>query len=361
MADEVVIAGDQISDRQRQAGDYPGFYPRDEACFYDYMAIRHTPASGLVTSQDGSPQMDRDDHNAVSSPNFGDDNLFERVWFTPLLIEAGLISEQTEHTISVWNAFQDEIKIITNIDEDDPEGTTVSPKAVPYYLPRTWFKDFTVTVLKDGPATQYTIYGFTIGGSVYNCVISGKRLVAMVIEPNWAEGVTLEFAFSTSMTKNRFFKEQRRPLLEDSNRTLTYSGYIEGLEGQKAKADLIYGHDKVFAIPCVTEPLIPSGVITGETTLTFSTDFTYYWNLRNRCELLLILDYANRITEVKGISAINTPSEIVLERAVVETFAPATTAAYPVILSVMTDGSFEDEAFGKATVGLEFMEVKGVG
>lgn len=273
--------------------------------------------------------------------SYGDENLFWRIWFEPVEYDAGFITEDRQFNIKIWNAHLDVLATISAINVLAQEGTSIDHDPVPITIPK--FGDMTakVTIYRVGPPLQNTVYTFTINAADHTCTITGMRIIDWVLEPNWERDIKLELAFETSIAENRFFKEQRRYLREDFWRAIKLSAWAEGLDAQKTKQNLVYGHDKVFGIPIYSEPCYPTGMITGQTTINISNDITKFWNLNNLSTYVIIVDHAGLVGEVKEVDSIGAGS-IVLVRAVTQTFVEALTVVYPMFMATIASLSLQN-------------------
>lgn len=286
---------------------------------------------------------------------YGDENLFWRIWFEPVEYDAGFITEDRQFDIKVWNAYLDVLATISAINVISQEGTSIDHDPVPITIPKFGDTTAEVTIYRVGPPLQNTVYTFTINAADHTCTITGMRIIDWVLEPNWARGIKLELAFETSIAENRFFKEQRRYLREDFWRAIKLSAWAEGLDAQKTKQNLVYGHDKVFGVPIYSEPCYPTGTITGQTTINISNDITKFWNLNNLCTYVIIVDHAGLVGEVKEVDSIGAGS-IVLVRAVTQTFVAASTVVYPMFMATIASLSLQNETDDLIVFDVNFEE-----
>ena len=272
--------------------------------------------------------------DAILSHSYGEENLFNRIWFEPVDYEAGFITEEISFDIKVWNAFMDTLATISDISVLAGTGTSIDNDALPITIQKFGDNTSEVTIDRVGTPLQNTIYTFTINTVEHTCTITGMRIINWLLEPDWGKEVKMELAFETAIAENRFFKEQRRYLREDFLRAVKISTWARGLDAQKVKQDLSYGHDKVFGIPIYSEPCYPTGMLTGETTINISNDYTKYWNLNNLCTYVILVDHQNLVGEVKEVDSIGV-GVIELVRAVSETFVAGSTIVYPMFMATI--------------------------
>lgn len=293
--------------------------------------------------------------DGIISHSYGDENLFWRVWFEPVEYDVGFITEDIPFDIKVWNAYLDTLIVITDISVLAQEGTIIDHNPIPINIQKFGDSTSEVTISRVGPPLQNTVYTFTIDAVEYTCTIIGMRIINWLLEPNWERDVNLELAFETSIAENRFFKEQRRYLREDPLRGIKLSAWAKGLDAQKTKQDLSYGHDKVFGIPIYSEPCYPTGTITGQTTINISNDITKYWNLNNLCTYVMIVDHDKLIGEVKEVSSVGA-SSVVLVRSVVQSFDVEATIVYPIFMATITSLTLRNETDDVIYFDLNFEE-----
>lgn len=293
--------------------------------------------------------------DGIISHSYGDDNLFWRIWFEPVEYAAGFITEDIKFDIKVWNAFMDAFATISAISAIAQSGTSIEHDPVPITIAK--FGDMTaeVTIDRLGTPLQNTVYTFTVEGTDYTCTITGMRIIDWVLEPNWENDIKIELAFETSIAENRFFKEQRRYLREEFFRKISVSGWADGLDAQKVKQSLSYGHDKVFGVPIYSEPCYLTGTITGQSTINTTNDLTKYWNLNNQCSYVIIVDHALLRGEVKEISSVSA-NVINLVRSVVQTFDAGSSVVYPIIMATLESLSLNDETDDVTTFDVSFEE-----
>ena len=298
--------------------------------------------------------------DALVPHSYGEDTLFWRIWFEPAEYDAGFITEDSQFDIKIWNAYLDTLSTITDISVLAQEGTSIDNDPVPIKIQKFGDNTSEVTISRIGPPLQSTVYTFTVDSVEYTCTITGMRIIDWVLEPDWARKVRIEFAFETVVAENRFFKEQRRYLREDCSRTIKVSSWAEGLDAQKVKQSLSYGHDKVFGVPIYSEHCYPTGTITGQTVLNFTNDLTKLWNLNNLCDYIIIADHKAMTGEIKEVSSVG-GSSITLVRSVVQTFEAASVIVYPVIMTTLESLSLQDETQDVTVFDLSFEEYRSGG
>jgi len=293
--------------------------------------------------------------NGAWDHKFGDEQLFHRVWFSPTEIDAGFIVEDVNHTVSIWNANFDQIVTLTDIDVDSADGTTLQFDTPPVVVNKFWEKIGTLTVTEDGPPTQNTTYTFTVSSIEYDLVITGIRVVTLEKSPEWTDGVRFEMVFETALTENRWAYEQRRPLRPDAFRKTTVKYVGQGVDAQRLRQKIMYGHDKVYGVPVFHEPIELASDPQSSSTITSSNTLTYYWHLNNQCNYIVLYDYSTWTAEIKEISSVGSTS-IVLVNVVADSFDPLVSIAYPVYMGTMEQARVVQETHDIMAVSVEYKE-----
>ncbi|MCK5605702.1 hypothetical protein KAR91_27655 [Candidatus Pacearchaeota archaeon] len=288
--------------------------------------------------------------------SYGDDQIYERIWFKPNEIAAGFISEDKPYIISIWNAYQTTIKQITGIVPTNPAGTALTADTLPTDIPPTGERLHTITVLRDGPTTQDTQYSYTIDGIVFVVDIQGQRIIPFSFEPNWIQDVSLTYLMQTIISNNRLFVEQRRPLLDEIVREQKFALLVNQIEAQRVINDYSFANEKLLAVPVYQEHMTTTTAITGATVLAIVEDFTKFYNLNNLSDFVFLLDRATGKHEVKGVASIG-GGNITLDNAVGETLDKASTSIYPAMLATFREVSVAHPTDNIAEISAEFQEV----
>ncbi len=268
--------------------------------------------------------------DGVLPHSFGRDNLFCRVWVSPVLVDTGFIVEILNYTIQIWNAWLDRSVMMTNIDSLSPEGTSLLPDSVPRGIDVFWSIELGLTIYRDGPPTQNTKYYITVDGNVYTIEVMGTRVIAFPFFPDWDSNQEIIYSHKTSINRGSKLKEQRIPLQNDILRRFSYSYILDNWRGQQFFNLLAYARDKVLGTPVISEPVLVNGNVQGFSVITPINDISNYWNLQNRCGYLLFIE-ENGIGEIKEIFSVSS-TEIELKNAVVGSYS-SSLVIYPMVLT----------------------------
>jgi hypothetical protein len=330
------IIGEERITIQPQIGPETGFETTTRSAIVEAIQRVEGPQYLKAEWNDGVVTEYRKMVDGVMLHDYGDENLFHRIWFDPVEIDVGFIVEGVEYTISIWNAYYDQDVTVTSVVESgDSEGTSITHASTPFDIEPTDDTTATVTVYRSGPPTQNTTYTFTIDGEDYETVVTGIRVNAFPAEPDWDRRVRAEIIFETVVERiPRYFDEQRRPLREDPYRRISFQATAQALFNEKLKHLLTYGHDKVFGVPIYSEHCYPSASFNGSSTINLSNTTDKLWHLNNLCEYVVIIDHSTWLTEIKEIDTVNSTS-IDLLRPVEETFVYSRVIVYPMIVATL--------------------------
>ena len=293
---------------------------------------------------------------AVFLHNYGEENLFYRIWVSPQLIEMGFITEDDQFEIKIWNAYLDREVDFTGVAVVDQEGTLLTYPSLPWTITRSDSLTLDLDVYKEGPPVQNTYYSLTIDGEVFVTNITGTRIIPIEPDIQWNGNHVMTYEFMTVMYQDGVrFKEQRRPLYDVPDRRLAVTYQLEGTSAHRLFNLFSYGHDKVFGTPIYYEKMVPATITVGSPVITLVTDTTDMYNLNNNAVFIIIVDHENEIAEIKEIDTIAT-NQIDVVKNIVETFDVDATFVYPVFLSILHAVSFSDDSDNVETMEAEFRE-----
>jgi len=314
------------------------------------------PMEAARPSFKGYAPVVEDAGRATLDPSYGKDHLFGRVWVRPVLIEVGFITEELVYEIKIWNAWLSRSIDFTNVSVIAQDGTSLDYPALPYTMPQSGSLVLDLTVEKDGPTSQSTLYGLTLDGDVYNVQITGLRVIALEPDIEWDKSPKIDYAFQTVMFQDPArYQEQRRPLIEYPDRKQSVSYLLLDNTAHRIFNMFSYGHDKVFGVPIYNEKMVPSDITAGLDIIQLVTSTDYMYNLKNNCQFIIIVDHDNNQAEIKEIKSISA-NEIEVETVVAETFNLQTTFVYPALLSLIQASRFAEETDNIQIVTVDFKE-----
>jgi len=287
--------------------------------------------------------------------NVGDESIYGRVWLYPILIDAGFITSETEHTIYIWNAHLDKSVTVSSIAETNVTGTTLNA-VVPVTMPVGTELNWTLTVLVDGPVNQNAYYKPTIDSVLYSINVIGTRLLTISPEPNWQTPPNVKYGFQTVKVVNKYFREQRRPLTNDPKRLVTASFLMEAMEAQRVFNTLSYAHDKVLAIPIYNEKMYSDNLTEGLSRIVFTESHEYLWNFNNLCTHIILINHSTGDTDVEEIDNIDTTTSVVLDTPLPRDFDEGYVTIYPVMIASVRSLAYNEQTENVQELTAEFEE-----
>lgn len=171
------------------------------------------------------------------------DDFYYRVYLTPSSLDLGQITTAQQRSIEVWNAWPDQALTLNNVQAANAEGIAVTaPGGYPItFLPlqsRTW----QVSVTPNGPGIVNATLSWLFADASHDVTlaITGNRLTAWTILPDWSNGITETLAWLTDVGESVNGSQARTPLRGDPRRQWE-AGYIAyGTDRQLAES-LLYG------------------------------------------------------------------------------------------------------------------------
>lgn len=297
-------------------------------------------------------------HAMAGHTRSADETLFGRQYVDPLLVNPGFITEDVNYDIVVWNADNKNTTSITSITVVNQSGTTLVYSALPISISRGDDEVLTLTIYNVGPPTQDTQYTIDVGVYSYELDVQGIRAIALEADPNWADGIRVEYAWVTAMaTNHRYFREQRRPLSILPWRNVSMTLHAHDLTGMNIQHTLRYGKDKVFVIPIYTEQITCDAITPGASLITPNHAYDKYYNLNNNCTHLVFLDLADMTVEIKEVDTVGA-STISFVSTIAATMDPNTTVIYPTVFSTISQISMEPDSDNLSIIKLAFQEYK---
>ena len=287
--------------------------------------------------------------------DIGDECIYWRIWFYPAEVDAGFIVEEQEHDIYIWNADILNNANVSSVGETSVDGLDLD-YTVPVTLPPNSEFLWTLTVYTVGPATQDSYYRPVVDGDTYEMHVTGIRLLAITPEPNWGSPPRIKYTFHTVIAVNKYFKEQRRPLLITPRRNITAEYILTDLEAQDVFNRLSFSHDKVMGVPIYNEKMYATSLAAGLTRIVFTESHEYLWNFNNLAAYVMLVDHENRAVLIKTIDEIDSTTSVVLTTELQSTFDAGTTTVYPMLAATIRSLSFGEETTNVQRLLIEYEE-----
>ena len=332
------------------------FAARTNSIDLNASAWRYDGSEEWVAAEDtGGQPVTPSAYFGICPHSFGDENLFWRVWYDPILIDAGMITEDSEFTINIWNAFLDSTVDITAVTETNPVGLNFTIPTTPVTIKKFSEVFYPVSVLKTGPPTQNSTITFTVNGVTYETEIIGVRIIPFVYDPDYKSRLEYTIEFETVIVRAKRLKEQRRPLRENMLMHTDVEVFVEDIAAQHFNNTMRYGKGFIFAVPVYFEQIYPTSALTGQSMFTVSNDLTKLWMLNNKAQYIIIIDREALVGDIKQISSVAAGS-ISLINTISTTFDFNNVSIYPVILSYVQSLSLSQKTDSLATNKVGFKE-----
>lgn len=304
--------------------------------------------------------------------DFTFDQLYNRIWFEPRLIDHGFITEQVDYNIEIWNAYRDLTKSVTNIAvaPSPQDGTLLSLGGNPVTLPFSGSEDispdtvkiYVVSILKAGPPNQDTTYDYVIDALNFAIQILGERTLPFSFKPNWNSNVELALRYNTIISRTKWLNEQRRSLIPIPDRKESFTVLEENKMIQRLHNNMIEGHGRIFDVPIFSEPMhLTADLITGASNFFTVEDLDYLWNLQNYTTHIFIHDLINDRFAVKEISSIDVANDqIFLTVNMGNTYKKDETIIYPVMSAIIGSFSIDNvtDTLGEAKIVFDEIKLK---
>jgi hypothetical protein len=293
------------------------------------------------------------------SCDFGGEFMFNRVWVEPLSFALNFITDDATYDLKIWNAYRDQDISVTNVTVQNQTGTLLDYPSLPDTIVNFGDTIYTLYIYQDGPPLQDTTYTLTIAGNDYVVEITGIRVIPWDLDANWDVDLNIVYEFTSTIYSNEKLYEQRRALSKESWINIKGTYDTSGLKSRRHHNLLMYGHDKVFGVPIYSEKLTPTILVQAGSTITVEEDFTYYYNLNQKSDYIIIVDHVNEMAEIKEISSLVVGSkQINVSQPISNDFDTTTTFVYPCAFCIVKSfrGNMQTDRFDAMMV--DFREYK---
>ena len=167
-------------------------------------------------------------HDAVVAPSFAATDWYFRIHVVPANLALGNVVSNEVFTIGVWNAWLATTQTLDSINISGGDGITLGGEPDPplAFAPNEQ-KNYTLTVLVEGPPTIDAVYSFVFAdGEAVALVITGQRITAWALTPDWSTGVKEKLSFLTDILLAWSGREQRRALRISPRRVFSFSSFM---------------------------------------------------------------------------------------------------------------------------------------
>jgi hypothetical protein len=178
------------------------------------------------------------------------DDYYDRIHLTPRDLALGHVVSALTREVAVWNAWRTTSATITALVVDGDAGITVAPDVVPVACAPLQERTWTLTVATDGPPRIDATLAFVFAsGDVWSLTITGQRLQAWSLPPNWTEPVVETLAWLTDVQTTLAGSVVRTPLRDAPRRSWEFSVLADRAERRVVEALLYDGGARAWALP----------------------------------------------------------------------------------------------------------------
>lgn len=228
------------------------------------------------------------------------DDYYDRIHLTPQTLALGNVVSQVVREVSVWNAWRTQPATVTALVFDGGAGMTVAPEAVPALFAPLQERTWTLTVATEGPPLIDARLAFVFAsGEVWSLTLTGQRLQAWTLPPNWNESVTETLAWLTDVQTTLAGAVVRTPLRDGPRRSWEFS-VLAGRSERRHMENLLYDWSaRTWALPVFVDTThMRAPLATGATEITVDTtglDFVVgglamLWRSERAFELVEVAD-----------------------------------------------------------------------
>lgn len=180
--------------------------------------------------------------NANASRSYMDDYYY-RVQMRPDRLDLGQLSTAQQRSIEVWNAYPDQALTLNSVQASHAEGITITaPGSFPFTFAPNQSSLWQISVTLNGPGRidATLAWLFADPSQDVQIEITGNRLTAWTILPDWSSGITETLAWLTDVGESVNGSQARIPLRGDPRRSWEAPYIAYGTDRQLAES-LLYG------------------------------------------------------------------------------------------------------------------------
>ena len=286
------------------------------------------------------------------------DLIYGQIHLYPSEVHLGLLSGMEALDVVLWNATFAPVQLV-GVNSASSAGTTLSGFR-PGVLPPTGALKGLLTVLSSGPAQQDTTYTFVTGIGERSLTITASRVLLFPFWPDWSDGLEIDYAFDTVLTRGENGDEQRRPLAKRPLRTLRATIWGDGVNGQRLHHLVQHGKDRVFGVPLWQEALDVTDIDATRQVLMLGRDFSDCWNLTRLCNLIMLHERrSGTFMACSLLSRDPAGRTLSVTAPVSDVFAGGATRLVPLFTGILTSAEPAVVSDGMETWSVEFRELAG--
>ena len=286
------------------------------------------------------------------------DLIYGQLHLYPSEVRLGLLSGIEAFEVVLWNATFAPVRL-TGVGSTESSGTTLSGFSTGT-LPPTGAMKGLLTVLDSGPAQQDTTYAFVTGIGTRSLTVTASRVLLFPFWPDWSDGLEIDYAFDTVLTRGEDGGEQRRPLAKRPLRTLRATIWGDGVNGQRLHHLVQQGKDRVFGVPLWQEALDVADIDATRQVLMLGRDFSDCWNLTRLCDLIMLHERrSGTFMACSLLSKDPAGRTLSVTSPVPDVFTGTSTRLVPLFMGILTNAEPAVVSDGMETWSVEFREMAG--
>lgn len=201
------------------------------------------------------------------------DDWYHRVHIVPrVLVLGNLVSTQVSE-IFVWNAWLTPATL-NSIDGIEEGMTLDGPDDFPYVFEPLQYMRWDVSVSADGPSTIDTALTWNFSEVPdAQLQITGVRIVAWTLTPDWSDGIRERLAWSTDVMSSDERDEQRRAIRLSPRRSFDARMYVEDRERALFEMMMRGWGGRIWAMPVWPDiQILRTPVTLGATSISCATE-----------------------------------------------------------------------------------------
>lgn len=201
------------------------------------------------------------------------EDYYDRMHIRPTSIALGnLISSQTR-TIAVWNAWRSKTVQLQALTEENADGITLTGAEPPQAFAPLQERDWTVSIDQSGPSLVDAIIHWTFAdGETVQVTITGQRIVAWMLTPDWSDGINETLAWLTDMQQAYDGSQLREPLREAPRRAWKFGLLASGDDRRILESALYDWGARIWALPVWPDVTWLTGtIVAGSDTVAIDT------------------------------------------------------------------------------------------
>jgi hypothetical protein len=268
--------------------------------------------------------------SAVKAVSFTE-TFYNRIHFSPQIVDLGNLLIDTTREIEVWNAYIDDRKSLTDIIPTNPGGTSLtSGESLPTDFRALEYKIFTLSADAQGAAIIDGYYSLLFPDETVIIYVQGRRVILFPFPPNWNTPVVEVLEWKTDIIPSRSRREQRRQTRSDARRNFSFRVTVMREDSALFENILWGAQDRPLSIPVWTDktPLIVDAAEDAALLQVDTTDLCFRAN-----DMVVLYKSAREYEIVEAQSVL--PGSITLARPLVNSWE-AGTSVFPCVVGTMT-------------------------